>query len=99
LGQGVSFAAGCALAAKLLGWDSRYYALLGDGELEEGQIWEALMFAAHYRLDNLVFIIDYNKLQSDDYCSAVTSLEPLDDKLTAFGCFTLEIYGHDFAEI
>ena len=99
LGQGASFAVGCALAAKLRGWDSRYYALLGDGELGEGQVWEALMFAAHYRLDNLVFIIDYNKLQSDGYCSTVTSLEPLADKLNAFGCFTLEINGHDFADI
>lgn len=99
LGQGVSFAAGCALAAKRLGRPSRVYALLGDGEMDEGQVWECLMFAAHHRLDNLVVIIDYNKLQSDDYCTAITSLEPLTDKLTAFGCFTQEIDGHDFRSI
>lgn len=99
LGQGVSFAAGCALAARRLRQPSRIYALLGDGEMNEGQVWECLMFAAHYRLDNLVIIIDYNKLQSDDYCTAITALEPLTEKLTAFGCFTQEIDGHDFRAI
>ena len=99
LGQGISFAAGCALAAKRLGRPSRVYVLLGDGEMDEGQVWECLMFAAHYRLDNLVIIIDYNKLQSDDYCTAITALEPLPAKLEAFGCFVQEIDGHDFRAI
>lgn len=99
LGQGFSFALGCALGAKRGGRESRIYALLGDGELNEGQVWEAMMFGAHHRLDNLVAIIDYNKLQSDDLCSNVTALEPLAQKLESFGWHTLEIDGHDFTEI
>lgn len=99
LGQGASFACGCALAARMKVRPSRVYALLGDGELDEGQVWEAFMFAVHHRLNNLVYIIDYNKLQSDDYCSAITSLEPLINKLVAFGLFTMEIDGHDFNAI
>lgn len=99
LGQGASFATGCALAAKILKNPTRVYALLGDGEMDEGQVWEAFMFASHKRLDNLIYIIDYNKFQSDDYCSAITALEPLADKLRAFGLFTQEINGHDFKDI
>lgn len=99
LGQGVSFAVGCALAAKRSQWPSRVYALLGDGEMDEGQVWEALMFAAHYALDNLVIVVDYNKFQSDDYCTSITSLEPLYDKLEAFGCFVQEVDGHNLSAI
>ena len=99
LGQGASFACGCALAAKISHRSSRIYALLGDGELDEGQVWEAFMFASHHQLNNLVFIIDYNKLQSDDYCSAITSIEPLMKKLEAFGLHVIEIDGHNFGEI
>jgi Transketolase, N-terminal subunit len=99
LGQGLSFASGCALAAKRRGSDARSYVILGDGEMEEGQVWESLMFAAHYRLDNIVAIVDYNKRQSDDYVTAITALEPLSDKLRAFGWHVQEIGGHDFAGI
>lgn len=99
LGQGFSFAIGCALGGKRAGKDFRVYALLGDGELNEGQIWEGLMFGAHFKLDNLVAIVDYNKYQSDDLNTNVTALEPLTDKFKAFGWYTLEIDGHDFREI
>jgi transketolase len=99
LGQGFSFALGCALGAKMTGRKFRVYALLGDGELDEGQIWEGMMFGAHYRLDNLVAAIDYNKYQSDDLNTNITSLEPLVDKLRAFGWYVIEIDGHDFREI
>ncbi len=99
LGQGFSFALGTALGAKLQGKTFRTYVLIGDGELNEGQIWEGLMFAAHHKLDNLIAIVDYNKLQSDDYCENVTALEPLMDKFRAFGWYAMEINGHNFREI
>ena len=99
LGQGFSFALGCALGAKRAGRRSRAYALLGDGELGEGQVWEACMFAAHHALDNLVAVVDYNKFQSDDLCTRITALEPLAAKFAAFGWHVLEIDGHDFREI
>jgi len=99
LGQGFSFALGCALGGKRAGRGFRVYVLLGDGELNEGQVWEGMMFGAHYRLDNLVAIVDYNKYQSDDLCSNVTALEPLAEKFTAFGWHTMEIDGHSFQEI
>ena len=99
LGQGFSFALGCALGAKLQKKSFRTYVLLGDGELNEGQVWEGMMFGAHHRLDNLVAIVDYNKLQSDDLCENVTALEPLMDKFRAFGWYAIEINGHDFNDI
>ncbi len=99
LGQGFSFALGCALGAKLQNKKFRTYVLLGDGELNEGQVWEGMMFGAHHRLDNLVAIVDYNKLQSDDYCENVTALEPLMDKFKAFRWYAMEIDGHDFKDI
>lgn len=99
LGQGFSFALGCALGAKRAGRACRTYALLGDGELDEGQVWEACMFGAHHALDNLVAVVDYNKYQSDDLCTRITSLEPLAAKFAAFGWHVLEIDGHDFREI
>ncbi|MCF8076623.1 MAG: transketolase [Desulfotignum sp.] len=99
LGQGFSFALGCALGAKLTKCENDVYVLLGDGEMNEGQIWEGLMFGAFHHLDNLVAIVDYNKLQSDDYSRNVTGLEPLYDKLVAFGWHVQEIDGHDFLQI
>lgn len=99
LGQGFSFALGCALGGKRRGLSFRTYALLGDGELNEGQVWEGLMFGAFHRLDNMVAVIDYNKLQSDDCNGNITALEPLLDKLKAFGWYALEVDGHDFRQI
>ncbi len=99
LGQGFSFALGCALGAKRAKRNNRTYVLLGDGELNEGQIWEGLMFGAHHQLDNLVAVVDYNKLQSDDLNTNITALEPLMDKFKAFGWHTIEIDGHSFREI
>jgi transketolase len=99
LGQGFSFALGCALGGKRSSSPFRVYALLGDGELNEGQVWEGLMFGAFHRLDNMLAIIDYNKLQSDDFNNNITALEPLLAKLNAFGWHTIEIDGHDFCQI
>ncbi len=99
LGQGFSFAVGCALGSKRSGGDFRVYSILGDGELNEGQVWEAFMFSSHYNLDNLTAIIDYNKYQSDDLNTNITALEPIVDKVKAFGWHIIEIDGHNFREI
>ena len=99
LGQGVSCAAGMALAARQQGKSCRVYTLLGDGEIEEGQVWEALMFAHHHKLDNLCVIVDNNGLQIDGRIDDVMSPYPIVDKLKAFGLHTLEINGHDFEQI
>ena len=99
LGQGLSAAAGLALAGKMDKKDYRVYALLGDGELAEGQIWEAAMFAAHYKLDNLCIIADINGLQIDGRTCDVMNTEPVDAKFAAFGCDVVKINGHDFEEI
>ena len=99
LGQGVSAAAGMALAAKYQGRDCRVYALLGDGEIEEGQVWEAMMFAHHYKLDNLCVIVDNNDLQIDGRIGDVIDPYPIVDKLRAFGLHVEEIDGHDFDQI
>ena len=99
LGQGVSAACGMALAAKHLGNDCRVYTLLGDGEIEEGQVWEAMMFANHYKLDNLTVIIDNNGLQIDGPIDKVMSPYPITDKLAAFGLHVIEIDGHDFEQM
>ena len=96
LGQGISAAAGMALAAKYQKKACRVYALLGDGEIQEGQVWEALMFAAHYQLDNLCVIIDNNGLQIDGNVADVMSPYPIPEKLKAFGFQVAEIDGHDF---
>ncbi|MCF0142103.1 MAG: transketolase [Parasporobacterium sp.] len=96
LGQGLSAAAGMALAAKLDNKDYRVYALLGDGEIQEGQIWEALMFAAHNKLDNLTVILDNNNLQIDGDISEVCSPYPLDEKFKAFNFNTVAADAHDF---
>ena len=99
LGQGVSAACGMALAAKLQKNPCRVYTLLGDGEIEEGQVWEAFMFAAHYKLDNLCAVIDNNGLQIDGPVDRVMSPYPIPDKLRAFGWNVVEIDGHDFDQI
>lgn len=99
LGQGVSAACGMALAGKMDGKDYRVYAMLGDGEIEEGQVWEAAMFAAHHKLDNLCLIIDSNGLQIDGPVSEVGGPEPIDEKYRAFGFDVQVIDGHDFDQI
>ncbi|NLW43755.1 MAG: transketolase [Syntrophomonadaceae bacterium] len=99
LGQGIGWAVGMALAARLDGRDSRVYVLLGDGELEEGMVWEAVMAASHYRLGNLVALIDNNGLQIDGPLSDVMSVEPIGDKFRAFGWETREIDGHEIGAI
>ena len=99
LGQGVSVAAGMAKAAKYMNKDINVYTLLGDGEIEEGQVWEAFMFAKQYNLDNLCVIIDCNGLQIDGPCSEVMSAEPMDEKLKAFGFDYTVIDGNDFDAI
>lgn len=100
LGQGISAACGMAKAAKYLGKDNiRVYTLLGDGEIEEGQVWEAMMFAAQYGLDNLCVMIDSNGLQIDGTCEEVMSAEPIDEKVKAFGFDCVVIDGNDFDEI
>ena len=96
LGQGVSAAAGMALAAKYQGKDCRVYTLLGDGEIQEGEVWEAMMFAHHYKLDNLCVVIDNNGLQIDGNIADVMSPYPIPEKLRAFGFAVAEIDGHDF---
>ena len=99
LGQGISTACGMALAAKLQNKTHRVYTLLGDGETQEGQVWEACMFAAHYKLDNLCIIIDNNGLQIDGNISDVMSPYPYKDKLEGFGFHVDAINGHDFEQI
>ena len=99
LGQGVSVAAGMALGLKKQGSNARVYTLLGDGEIQEGQVWEAAMFAAHYKLENMVVIVDNNGLQIDGNIADVMSPYPIVDKLLAFGFHTIAIDGHDFDAI
>ena len=99
LGQGVSTACGMALTAKLQGNPCRVYTLLGDGEIQEGQVWEACMFASHYKLDNLCVIVDNNGLQIDGKISDVMSPYPIVDKLVAFGLHTIAVDGHNFEEL
>lgn len=99
LGQGVSCAVGMALAGKVAGKDYRVYSVLGDGEIQEGQVWEAAMFAAHKKLDNLMIFIDNNNLQIDGTMDEVNSPYPIPEKFQAFGWHTIEIDGHDFDQI
>ena len=99
LGQGISAAAGMAKGAKYLGKDLNVFTLLGDGEIAEGEVWEALMFAAHYHLDNLCVIIDLNGLQIDGRTCDVMNSAPVDEKCKAFGCNVVTIDGHDFGQI
>ncbi|MBQ9893798.1 MAG: transketolase [Ruminococcus sp.] len=99
LGQGISAACGMALAAKLDGKSYNVYTVLGDGEIEEGQVWEAAMFAAHYGLGNLVAVVDNNGLQIDGPISEVCSPEPITDKFAAFGWHVITMDAHDFDSI
>jgi transketolase len=99
LGQGLSVAQGIALAARLDGRGYRTYCVMGDGESQEGQVWEAAMSVAKFQLDNLTVILDYNKAQIDGFIKDVMDLEPLADKWTSFGWHVLEIDGHDYAQI
>ncbi|MBR2453145.1 MAG: transketolase [Clostridia bacterium] len=99
LGQGISAACGMALAGKLNKKDYRVYSIIGDGECEEGQVWEAAMFAAHYKLDNLTVFLDFNNLQIDGNIRDVMNPTPFDKKFEAFNWNVLTIDGHDFEEI
>ncbi len=99
LGQGISAANGMALAAKLDKKDYRVYTILGDGEIEEGQVWEAAMFASHYKLDNLTAFVDFNGLQIDGDVTKVMNPTPIDKKFKAFGWNVLTIDAHDFNQI
>ncbi len=99
LGQGISAACGMALSSKLSGSPFRVYTVLGDGESEEGQVWEAAMFAAHYKLDNLVAILDLNGLQIDGPITEVMNPTPHDEKFLAFGWHVITIDAHDFNQI
>ena len=99
LGQGISVAVGMALAGKVANKDYRVYSILGDGEVAEGQVWEAFMSAAKYKLDNLCAIVDVNGLQIDGRTCDVMPTEPLDEKFAAFGAHVIKIDGHDFDAI
>ena len=99
LGQGISAAVGMALAAKIDGKDYRTYAIVGDGESEEGQVWEALMFAARHDLDNLCVVIDFNGLQIDGPIADIVNPAPYEGKLAAFGYHVITIDAHDFDQI
>ena len=99
LGQGISAAVGMALSSKHFGDNYNVYAILGDGEIEEGQVWEAAMFAANKKLSNLTAFIDYNNLQIDGTIEEVNSAAPIDAKFEAFGWHTITINGNDFDEI
>ena len=99
LGQGISCAVGMALANKLDENDYRIYTVLGDGECQEGQVWEATMSAAHYKLDNLCIIVDNNNLQIDGHVDEVMSVYPLDKKFEAFNCHVINVDGHDYDQL
>jgi len=99
LGLGVSAACGMAKSAKIFNKDYRVYSILGDGEIQEGQVWEAAMFAGHYKLDNLCIFIDWNGLQIDGDITEVMNPTPIDKKYEAFGFNVINIDGHDFDEI
>ncbi len=99
LGQGFSFAIGESKALKMQSIDNRVYVMLGDGELQEGEVWEGAMFSAHHKLDNLCAVVDYNKMQSDNLNENIMGLEPLVDKWTSFGWNVLEIDGHNSQEM
>jgi transketolase len=99
LGQGLSAAVGMALGARIRKMSIRVFALIGDGESQEGQIWEAAMFASHNKLNNLIAFTDYNKMQIDGYIHEVNNLEPLADKWRAFNWHVIEVDGHDVQQI
>jgi transketolase len=99
LGQGLSVSLGFALGMRRRGSDARSYAFLGDGEVQEGQIWEAAMASAHYKADNLTAILDYNDLQIDGFVHDIMGIEPIADKWRAFGWHVIQLDGHDIARI
>ena len=99
LGQGLSIANGFALSAKVSGTDRRSYCLLGDGELQEGQVWEAIMTASHYKLDNVCAVVDYNGLQIDGNVENVMGIAPLEDKWRSFNWHVIECNGHDVSQM
>lgn len=99
LGNGLSCGVGMALAAKMDNLPSRVYVLMGDGEIQEGVVWEAAMTAAHYRLDNIIAIIDNNRLQLDGYTCDVMNIEPIDDKWRSFGWNVAAVDGHDMDQL
>ncbi|MDO4537449.1 MAG: transketolase [Coriobacteriales bacterium] len=99
LGQGLSVANGMALAARVDGKDYKVYCVMGDGEIQEGQVWEAAMSAAHYKLDNLVAFVDHNNLQIDGENTAVMNVNPIPEKFAAFGWEVFQVNGHDLDEL
>lgn len=99
LGHGLPIAVGCALAAKMQGASWRTFVLTGDGELQEGSNWEAAMCAAQYKLDNLVLIVDRNRIQQGDFTESIINMNPLGDKWRAFGWSVVEVDGHDYADL
>lgn len=99
LGLGVSLALGMGIAARLNASPSRTYVVLGDGEIQEGQIWEAAMFGAFHKLDNVVAIVDYNKIQLDGWVKDIMALEPIVDKWASFGWHVIRLDGHDIAAL
>ena len=99
LGQGLSFGIGVALAGRIDGLGYKVYVLLGDGECDEGQVWEAAMAAAHFKLDNLIAIVDRNQIQLDGWTKDIMNLEPMADKWRSFGWHVLEVDGHDLARV
>ena len=99
LGHGLPYAVGRALAEKINKKNKKIYVLISDGELNEGTTWESLLFASYHKLDNLIIIIDYNRIQSLDYTKNILQLEPIDKKLLSFGCNVKKIDGHNFSQI
>lgn len=99
LGHGLPYAVGRALAEKINKKNKKIYVLISDGELNEGTTWESLLFASFHKLDNLIIIIDYNKIQSLDYTKNILKLEPIDKKLISFGCKVIRINGHSFSQL
>ena len=99
LGHGLPYAVGRALAEKINKKSKKIYVLISDGELNEGTTWESLLFASFHKLDNLIIIIDYNKIQSLDYTKNILKLEPIDKKLISFGCKVIRINGHSFGQL
>lgn len=99
LGQGFSFAIGQAIALKHLKINKKIFALIGDGEMQEGQVWEGIMLSAQLKLKNLITILDYNKLQSDDFNKNIINLEPIEKKIISFNWNVIKINGHSFSEI
>lgn len=99
LGQGLSYSVGLAMGYKLKKYKKKIYCVIGDGEMQEGQVWEALMFASHHKLNNLCVFLDYNKMQSDDLNRNIITIEPIDKKIKSFGWNLTKINGHNYRQI